>query len=222
MIDTSKTYDSNNCGKFVITNYIDALNVEIHFLATGYRFNARASTIRSGKIKDPLYPNTYGVGYIGIGNNKASINGKLTIEYVCWFGMINRCYCPYVLNEKQSYRGVTVCDEWLNFQNFSNWHKENYIKGLGIDKDIKQSKTKGKVYSPGTCLFVSKELNVAESSAGNFTFIDPNGYAVDIYNLSKFCRENNLDRSLMGAVNSGNTYQHKGWKKPTNHLLEVK
>lgn len=74
--------------------------------------------------------------------------------------MINRCYN---LNSKSykdyGLKGVYVCDEWLaNPVSFINWALENgWNDTLEIDKDIKVPGNM--VYSPDTCLLVSKAVN---------------------------------------------------------------
>lgn len=40
-----------------------------------------------------------------------------------------------------------------------------------------------------------------------------NNEKIEIYNLRKFCRENNLDQGAMTRVNSGKQIQHKGYYK---------
>ena len=87
------------------------------------------------------------------------MNSRLNYIYS---NMKNRCY-----NEKnihyQNYggRGITVCDEWLNFQNFAEWFYDNYYECnneiMCLDKDIL---CKGnKIYSPENCIFVPKRIN---------------------------------------------------------------
>ena len=49
-------------------------------------------------------------------------------------------------------------NEWHNFQNFAQWHEENYIEGFVLDKDILQKGNK--IYSPENCCFVPNEINV--------------------------------------------------------------
>ena len=74
--------------------------------------------------------------------------------------MISRCY-----NDKnQAYgsygaKGVIVCDEWRNdYYLFEKWALSNgYVRGLELDKDIKGN---SKLYSPQTCLWVSKRKNI--------------------------------------------------------------
>jgi hypothetical protein len=217
MFDTSITHSSTNCGEFKVVSYNGALDVDIEFITTGYKAKAKSSTIKSGKIKDPFYPSICLVGCFGVGNYKTSSKGKLTTAYVCWYGMIYRCYSPKDLNKKPAYRNVTVCDEWLNFQSFAKWHKDNYIKGLEIDKDIMQVGVSNKVYSPKTCLFVSRADNAIASRAKTFYFVDPLGNEVQAYNLSGFCRDNKLNRSCMSALSAGEITQYIGWTKSTSH-----
>jgi hypothetical protein len=60
-----------------------------------------------------------------------------------------------------TYKDCSVCDEWLNFQNFAAWYDKNYYEVTGermdLDKDIL---VKGnKIYSPDTCAFVPHSIN---------------------------------------------------------------
>lgn len=64
----------------------------------------------------------------------------------------------YLPKNKPTYEGCTVCDEWLYFSNFKKWFDENYIEGFQLDKDI--IIRGNKVYSPQTCCFVPKEINI--------------------------------------------------------------
>jgi len=53
---------------------------------------------------------------------------------------------------------------------------------------------------------------IAEKNSKNYTFINPNGDIINITNLSKFCRENNLNQGLMSSVANGYRNHHKNWK----------
>ena len=53
---------------------------------------------------------------------------------------------------------------------------------------------------------------IAEKKAKKYKFINPNGDLVEIVNLSKFCRENNLNQGLMSSVARGYRSHHKNWK----------
>lgn len=81
--------------------------------------------------------------------------------YKVWHSILVRTlYTPHK-RLHPAYNDCTICDEWLNLSNFRDWFEnpENgYLDGLQIDKDIL---VKGnKVYSPDTCCFVPKEINM--------------------------------------------------------------
>ncbi|HET8689672.1 MAG TPA: hypothetical protein VFM18_23950, partial [Methanosarcina sp.] len=84
--------------------------------------------------------------------------------YNVWHGILSRCYSPKNTNYKNyGGHGVTVCDEWLVFQNFARWYLEQYSEpNWHIDKDIL---VKGnKIYSPETCCIIPGELNTIISN----------------------------------------------------------
>lgn len=102
-----------------------------------------------------------GVGYLGVGYYKPTINGKTTIAYNAWRNMIHRCYDKEYQNIKTTYKECILCEEWLNFQNFAKWCDKNYYmidnEIMNLDKDIL---CKGnKIYSPETCIFVPQRIN---------------------------------------------------------------
>ena len=76
--------------------------------------------------------------------------------------MLKRCYDPYYLNKRPTYRDCVVCKEWHNFQNFAKWYEENYYEVSGermeLDKDILIKNCK--IYSPQTCIFVPNKINI--------------------------------------------------------------
>lgn len=116
--------------------------------------------IKKGGI---LYkPTVWGIGYIGEGIYKVSINRKHTLEYDRWKGILRRCYNEKERYKNTAYKDVTICREWLNFQNFADWWNKNYyeIEGekMQLDKDILHKGNK--VYSPETCVFVPSKINI--------------------------------------------------------------
>ncbi len=79
--------------------------------------------------------------------------------YNSWHNMCHRCYYP----KHESYKnygakGVVVCEEWkTNYHSFLDWSLANGWKpGLQLDKDIKGT---GYLYSPETCLWVTRQQN---------------------------------------------------------------
>lgn len=212
MIDISKIYSSLNYGDLFIVNYINNKKVEVEFIDTGYKTTTRAEQIVNGQVKDYLYPSVCGIGFIGVGEYRAKIKGKLTRPYQTWISMMKRCYNAKTQILHPTYKGCTVCDEWHNFQNFAIWHTKNYIEGYHLDKDIL---IKGnKIYSPSACSFVSRAVNNIQASAKRYTFKNPQGEVFDVYNLQEFCKKNNLTPSSMGKVHLGKRRHHKGWVKP--------
>lgn len=72
--------------------------------------------------------------------------------------MLKRCYSNNL--EFISYRSCKVCEEWHNYQNFAKWYDENYIEGYELDKDLLQQDVINKIYSPETCCFLPKHINL--------------------------------------------------------------
>ncbi len=84
--------------------------------------------------------------------------------YGIWSNMKDR-----VLNNKGSYSNVTICDEWLEFEPFYRWSMSNGYKNiLTIDKDIlcDQLKISPKIYSPETCMWITKNENSSYAHKG--------------------------------------------------------
>lgn len=118
-------------------------------------------------IKQPVNKHSLSkIGSVyGVGTNDADcmvairVSGKRVLcpIYTVWANMLKRCYCPSFLLKEPTYNGCTVCDEWLTFSSYSNWHKENYTLGFHLDKDLKV--IGNKLYSPETCLFIPNDVN---------------------------------------------------------------
>lgn len=102
----------------------------------------------------------------GVGINDAdyvtqkNVNGKNVIchFYQTWKGMLERCYSAKCQEKQPTYKGCSVCEEWLTFSNFKEWMDSQYWYIMELDKDVL---VKGnKAYSPETCIFVSSQLNL--------------------------------------------------------------
>ena len=114
--------------------------------------------LKKGSIQYPYHKSVFGIGYLGEGKYKVSIGNKLTQVYNIWKAMMQRCYDEKSLQRRPSYKSVSVCKEWHNFQIFGKWFDNNHIDGWHLDKDI-LSRQDNKIYSPETCLFIPLELN---------------------------------------------------------------
>lgn len=80
-------------------------------------------------------------------------------EFKRWHGMLTRCYSKGG-EGLHYYKDVTVCEEWLDFENFASWMKEQpyaYEDGFVLDKDL--TVLGSRVYSPETCCFVPTQVN---------------------------------------------------------------
>lgn len=74
-----------------------------------------------------------------------------------WVSMLKRCYSENYKKKYPTYKDVTCCEEWLTFSNFKSWMETQDWEGKELDKDLLVYQNK--VYSPETCVFVSKEIN---------------------------------------------------------------
>jgi hypothetical protein len=82
-----------------------------------------------------------------------------TKYYKTWIHMLERCYSDKFLEKYPTYKGCSVCPEWLYLSVFHAWMQahDGYREGLELNKDILVFGNK--VYSPQTCQFVSKAVN---------------------------------------------------------------
>lgn len=118
----------------------------------------------------------------GVGNNNADyvvdkreeagyVDGKRKRKqvWVCpyyktWRGVLERCYSEKWQEQKPTYAGCTVAEDWLTFSNFRKWMVEQDWEGKQIDKDLLFEGNK--VYSASTCVFVSPMVNTFTTDSG--------------------------------------------------------
>ena len=100
-----------------------------------------------------------GVAYNSKTEYPAWANGKNLVAYDAWLNMIKRCYNLAVQEKQPTYRGCSVADEWLDYQDFARWYNRHPNKEIGyhLDKDLLFPGNK--VYSPDTCCLVPMEIN---------------------------------------------------------------
>lgn len=104
-----------------------------------------------------------GGSYIGEGiYHERDSNRIVTKEYKLWRAMLQRCYGESYKKTESTYEKCFVCEEWLNFQNFAKWVKENYYEipnvKMHLDKDI--IVLNNKQYAPEYCCFIPAEINL--------------------------------------------------------------
>lgn len=71
--------------------------------------------------------------------------------------MLCRGYSELYKAKHPTYEDVTVCEEWHKLSNFKAWMECQDWEGKQLDKDILV--VGNKVYSPDTCVFVTKNTN---------------------------------------------------------------
>lgn len=198
-------------GKLKVVEYRGALDVVVEFLETGYKTTSRADTIRNGQTKDKTKPIIFNVGFIGDGEFKSFLNKKRTVAYEKWYHMLERCYCEKHHARFPTYKDCSVDPEWHNFQNFAGWlHSHDFDVSLyELDKDgVKQG---NRVYSPSTCKLISRAENIEISQSRGCKLLSPEGDVVEVFNLSKFSRENNLNNGSLSNLILGKAKSSKGW-----------
>ena len=88
-------------------------------------------------------------------------NKQKTACYNTWIDVIQRCYSDKWKNKHETYKGVTLCKEWHDYQIFALWYYRNYKEGHQIDKDILSDYYNvTPVYSPKTCRMVPRDINM--------------------------------------------------------------
>lgn len=103
------------------------------------------------------YNLVYGVGINDMPVGTCSENNRDLPFYKSWCGMLERCYSSKLHLRNPAYVGCVVCDEWLILSNYKIWYDENHVDGYQLDKDLLVDGNK--IYSPESCVFVTRDLN---------------------------------------------------------------
>jgi len=128
-----------------------------------YRKKTFMPTFAKGSVKNPYDITVWGHGYRGDGDYLEQVDGIKSVRYNVWEQMLKRCYNFKNPQYQPTYTGeITVCNEWLNFQNFAKWYDENYYEvpneKMQLDKDILHKGNK--IYNPNDCIFVPQTINL--------------------------------------------------------------
>ena len=132
--------------------------------------------------------------------------------------MLQRCYDPKFQEIYPTYKGCTVEDYLLNFQNMGKWINENYYEVPGetmcLDKDIL---CKGnKLYSRKTCIFVPERINNLFTKSDKSRGKDPIGmYELPSGNYGVQCWDVNGKQIYLGTYSTKEEafYAYKGYKE---------
>ena len=156
-----KVYKTNNSGECVLIDYRGTKHVTVKFFDPECSVICELGNLLKGKVQNPLLPTFYNRGYIGIGK----YGKKNKVVYTTWTSMLKRAYSFEFHTRYPTYKDVTVCSEWLNFQNFAEWFynqefseaKDEKGNKYHLDKDILDKGNKA--YSPQNCCFIPQEIN---------------------------------------------------------------
>lgn len=223
---TNRTGEANvnfqNC-LMKITQYNQANDLYVQFQDTfGAVVHGSYRAFKNGRIKNPYYPEIYGVGMIGC-KYKAFDNGKDVKEYKIWHGILQRCYDTKTQLKQPTYKGCSVSDNWKIYENFYEWvHKQDNYKQWQIgnrwtvDKDII---LKGnKIYSKEYCCLIPEYINVLFTKRQNYRGNYPIG--VYYYKAGNSYRAQCMNplinkRILIGTYNNPNEafYAYKEYKE---------
>lgn len=78
--------------------------------------------------------------------------------------------------------------EFKDYLHFKQWSLDNgYVKGLHLCRNGDTGN-----YSPTNVRWDTPTANAVEARAHNYVLTNPNGMAIEVYNLLEFCRLNNL------------------------------
>jgi hypothetical protein len=171
-VSIGEVFKNTDGFSYWITDYFDASNVKVEF-ESGYTTNCTLQRVRNGVISDNFSPSRFS-GYLGTLVGIDEKNVAKTKEYTHWSSMLARCSCEDYHSKYPTYKGTTVCEEWLNFTVFAKWCREQPEFLLGhrvfLDKDILNKGNKH--YSPDTCTFVPHDVNTlftkADASRGEY------------------------------------------------------
>lgn len=158
LIYEGKIFKTNNYGALVVTKYINASEVYVKFIETGYETIAEMNQIKKGNVKDRLVATVCGVGVLG--DEPAYVNGKHLKEYMLWGAMLKRCYDDKYHTKHPTYKDCYVSENFKHYPYFKSWCPRQVgfnQDGWELDKDILLRGNK--FYSEDTCVFLPQEIN---------------------------------------------------------------
>lgn len=158
-----------------VAKFKNRTKYKIKFLDNvGFEKYVILNEIKHKTVSNPYFKSIYGVGFLGEGKYKS-----YSKEYSVWYSMFCRVYDSTYQKKFPTYKNISICNEWHNFQNFAKWCEDNYpynIKNIRfeLDKDWLQQNIEDKIYSPTTCVFLPQSVNsfltnIKASNSSNYT-----------------------------------------------------
>lgn len=94
----------------------------------------------------------------GVGVRDVETPARTCPYYRLWQNMLRRCYSAAWHLRYPTYVGCSVVPEWHHLSAFMAWVQQQDWQGKQLDKDLLVPGNK--VYSPDTCVFISKQVNL--------------------------------------------------------------
>lgn len=213
-------HENNEGCELEILEYYSHKNCTIRFFKTKtILYNQFYSRIVKGSIKDPYHKTICNVGFYGIGKYKCWNHVAKTQykPYSLWRNMLVRCY-NYNSQTDPTYKEVTVCDEWHNYQTFAEWFEENYVDSFHLDKDILCPECK--IYSPETCAFVPQQINSLFTKRQNCRGALPIGVSKKGTKFKTGFTKNNMS-SFIGVYDTPEEAFQEYKKAKEAHIKEI-
>lgn len=195
-LKVGEVFITNQSCECIVLEYRNFREVLIKFLDEHqHEMWVQAGNLRNGGIKNPFHKTFIGVGFIGVGEHRSRVNGRVEKVYRVWSNILMRCYCPKEQNRMPTYKGCYVHKDWHNFQNFAAWYEGQYKEdGWEVEKDIL---VKGnKEYSAKFCRMVPQELNKLFINRGNFRGDLPIGVSRNLGNYQASVSDGGVRYSL--------------------------
>ena len=171
-INKNKVYYSLEGFPFKIVEITSKLTCIVFAFKQGFM-----KGVRIDKIKNVSFL-INGKGYFDVMTVEEYCNKRNSKAYQIWTNILYRV-------GGLGYQDVNVCNEWMLFSRFEEFHNRWYQEGYAIDKDLLSGDTK--VYSPNTCTYMPGYLNnsiTPEFSKREYDFKKSNGvYYYDIADI---------------------------------------
>ena len=171
----------------------------------------------------------------GVGLNDAdyAVDTRVGVKRSCcpyyrkWKGMLERCSSEKFKNKHDTYKDCYVCEEWLTFSNFKKWMETQDWEDKQLDKDLLVYQNKA--YSPETCCFLSKGINVFLTKNDKNRGLYPLGVCYKIKSKKSISERTrpfmstisiSRNRKFLGYFNTPEEAHH-AWQKAKIDLAEV-
>lgn len=134
--------------------------------------------------------------------------GSYTQLYHVWNGIKNRCLNPNNDNYKHyGGKGITICDEWLNFIPFRDWSLNNgYSEGLTIDRINNYLG-----YIPSNCRWATQEENHRNTTIMKLNMEKVKEIRIK-YNSGYYTQKQLANEYTISIIHVHNIVNNKVWK----------